>query len=104
MILGPVNPMIVSVVAVLLALVVVAVLVRRQLPESGLGTWLRESFGSVKARDEFTAMREESARLAEPDADTGDMRVSDILDLAEPGSAYHQPVDLREVVSGRNKR
>lgn len=98
------NPLIASVVAVLLALVVVVVLVRRQIPESGLGSWLRDSFGAVKARDEIAAMREESARLAEPDAETGDLRVSDILDMAEPGNAYHRPVDLREVVAGRSKR
>lgn len=97
------NPLIVSIVAVLLALVVVAVLVRRHIPESGLGTWLRESFGSVKAREEIAAMREESARLAEPDAETGDLHVSDILDMAEPGNAYHRPVDLRDLV-GRSKR
>lgn len=88
----------------LLALVVVAVLVRRHVPDSGLGRWLRESFGAVKAREEISAMRAESARLAEPEADTGDIRVSEILDLAEPGNAYHQPVDLREVVAGRSKR
>lgn len=88
----------------LLALVVVAVLVRRHIPDSGLGRWLRDSFGAVKAREEISAMREESARLAEPVADTGDFRVSDILDMAEPGEAYHRPVDLREVVGGRSKR
>lgn len=98
------NPLIVSIVAVLLALVVVAVLVRRHIPDSGLGTWLRDSFGAVKARQEIASMREESARLAEPEADTGDMRVSDILDMAEPGDAYHRPLDLREVVAGRSKR
>ena len=98
------KPLIVSIVAVLLALVVVAVLVRRHIPDSGLGKWLRDAFGAVKAREEIASMRQESARLAEPEADTGDMRVSDILDMAEPGNAYHRPVDLREVVSGRNKR
>ncbi len=87
-----------------LALVVVAVLVRRHIPDSGLGRWLRDSFGSVKAGEEIRSMREESARLAEPAAETGDIRVSQILDLAEPGNAYHRPVDLREVVSGRSKR
>lgn len=98
------NPLIVSGIAVLLALVIVVVLVRRHVPDSGLGRWLREAFGSVKAREEIAAMREESARLAEPVADTGDFRVADILDMAEPGNAYHRPVDLREVVTSRTKR
>ncbi|GAB2993369.1 hypothetical protein GCM10027212_37210 [Actinotalea caeni] len=98
------NPLIVSAVAVVIALVVVLVLVRRHLPESGLGSWLRESFRGVRPGREIAAIREESARLAEPTAETGDLRVSDILELAEPGEAYHRPVDLREVVSGRRGR
>lgn len=96
--------MLVTAVAVLLALVVVAVLVRRQIPASGLRGWLRESFGAWQGRGELAAMREESARLAEPTPETGDIAVDGILDLAEPGQAYHKPVDLREVVSNRSKR
>lgn len=96
--------MIVLLVAVLLALVVVVVLVRRHLPESGLGSWMRESFRSWQTRRELAAMREESARLAEPTPEDDDISVGDLLDLAEPGQAYHTPVDLREVVSGRRQR
>lgn len=99
-----VNPWIVSLVALVLALVVVLVLVRRHIPESGLASWLRESFRSWRPRKELGAIREESARLAEPEPETGDLRVADILDMAEPGAAYHRPVDLREVVTGRRDR
>lgn len=90
--------------AVLLALVVVVVLVRRHIPDSGLRGWLRESFGAWQGRGEIAAIREESARLAEPEPDTGDIGVDDILRMAEPGQAYHKPVDLREVVAHRSKR
>lgn len=98
------NPLIVSLIAVLLALVVVVVLVRRHVPDSGLFSWLRESFAAWRPRQELAAIREESARLAEPEPETGDLRVADILDMAEEGEAYHRPVDLREVVSGRRNR
>jgi hypothetical protein len=99
-----VNPLIVTAVAVLLALVLVVVLVRRHVPDTGLGPWLKESFGSWRPRRELAAIREESARLADPAAETGDLSVSDILAMGEPGQPYHQPVDLREVVSGRKNR
>jgi hypothetical protein len=98
-----VNPLIATAIALLLALVLVVVLVRRQLPESGLLPWLRESFSAARPREELAAIREASARLAEPSPETGDIRVGDILDMAEPGQAYHQPVDLREVVGGRRQ-
>jgi len=96
--------MIVSAVAVLLALVLVVVLVRRHVPEAGLGSWLKESFGSWRPRQDISEIRAESARLAEPSPETGDLSVDDILTMAEPGEAYHQPVDLLEVVSGRRSR
>lgn len=98
------DALIVSAVAVLLALVLVAVLVRRHIPDAGLGRWLKESFGSWRPGRQIAEIREESARLAEPAAETGDFSVDDILGMAEPGAAYHQPVDLREVVAGRRSR
>lgn len=98
------DPLIVSAVAVLLALVLVVVLVRRHIPEAGLGSWLKESFAGWRPGQQIAEIREESARLAEPEAETGDLSVDDILAMAEPGEAYHQPVDLREVVSGRRTR
>jgi len=99
-----VIPFVVSAVALLLALVVVVVLVRRHVPESGLGGWLRESFGAWRSKDQIASMRSESAWLAEPSPETGDINVGDLFDMAEPGQAYHQPVDLREVVSGKRSR
>lgn len=98
------DALIVAAVAVLLALVLVVALVRRHIPESGLGSWLKESFASWRPGREIADIREESARLAEPSAETGDFSVDDILAMAEPGAAYHRPVDLRQVVTSRRSR
>lgn len=94
----------VSLVALLLALGVVVILVARHLPDAGFWAWMKESYASWDARGELADMRSESARLAEPTADTSDIYVDDILRMAEPGQAYHRPVDLRQMVGKARAR
>ncbi|TDE88264.1 hypothetical protein EXU48_23540 [Occultella glacieicola] len=91
-----IDALLVVAVGVLLAVVVVVVLVRRHVPAEGMRTWLGESLRSVRERQDPAAQADLLERAA-----AGAQRplsVSDILDLAEEGPAYHTPVDLREVM------
>lgn len=96
--------LLVSGLALAAALVLVVVLIARHVPAGGLRAWLKESFGSWNGRRDLAEMREESVHLAETMPHDADFGVADILDMAEPGPAYHRPVDLVEVVGSRHKR
>ncbi|MFV0251750.1 MAG: hypothetical protein ACK5H2_00235 [Beutenbergiaceae bacterium] len=90
------DALVVAGVAFAISLVVLVVLIVRHVPESGLWPWMRDSYGSWHSREEIAQMRSESARLADPvTAADDDFEVDDILTMAEPGQAYHRPVDLR---------
>ncbi|WP_154793534.1 hypothetical protein [Occultella kanbiaonis] len=90
------DAVVVVAIGVMLAVVVVAVLVRRHVPAQGVFSWLGESLRSVRTRTDPADQGEYLEQTA-VDAQRS-LTVSDILDLAEDGPAYHTPVDLREVM------
>ncbi|MFV0426249.1 MAG: hypothetical protein ACK5KU_04330 [Beutenbergiaceae bacterium] len=88
------DALVVVVVAFVVALLMLVVLVLRHRPEAGFASWLKESFGSWNGRSELAQMRSDSARLVDPIDNANELHVDDILAMAEPGQAYHRPLDV----------
>lgn len=85
---------IIGILALVIAVCVVVIAVRRHQRETGFETtWrdVKEAFTS----DSVLHVREETAMLSQPGALESDLRVSDLLgDFAEEGSGYVEPRDL----------
>lgn len=90
------DALIVAGAAFSLALVMLVVLIVRHRPDGGFWSWMRESFGSFRRPDELADERGEYAQRVDLAADPDlDLHVDDIMAMAEPGPAYHRPIDVR---------
>ena len=92
------GPVIAVGVAVLAALAMIVVLVRRHVPAEGLVPWIREAYRSVREERRNKAT-DDAAASSGQEAGTG--HVADLLEMGESGPAYHQAVDLREFIERR---
>ena len=81
-------------VAVVAALAMIVVLVRRHIPAEGLLPWVREAYRSVRAE----RRNKESSAPASSGQQAATGHVADLLEMGESGPAYHQAPDLREFV------
>lgn len=86
------SPVVAVALSLFFALVVLVVLVRAHVPAEGIFSWTREAVSGGRKGAAASTL------AVSADAEAEDLRVVDMLGLAEQGSAYHQPVDLLSVV------